>query len=48
LSQEKFSLLYEDFDVIRIFRFLVGVYGLSDKEIKEKSDHLIESTWTER
>jgi len=29
-------------DVIENIRFFGGVYGLSDKEIKEKSDHLID------
>lgn len=38
---QKFSL-YEDLTVIENIRFFGGVYGLTDKEIKEKSDHLIE------
>lgn len=38
---QKFSL-YEDLTVIENIRFFGGVYGLSDKEIKEKSDHLID------
>lgn len=38
---QKFSL-YEDLTVIENIRFFGGVYGLSDKEIQEKSDHLID------
>ncbi|PZX58091.1 ABC transporter ATP-binding protein [Algoriphagus chordae] len=38
---QKFSL-YEDLTVIENIRFFGGVYGLSDQEIKEKSDHLID------
>ncbi|REG86393.1 ABC transporter ATP-binding protein [Algoriphagus antarcticus] len=38
---QKFSL-YEDLTVIENIRFFGGVYGLSDKEIKEKSDDLID------
>lgn len=37
---QKFSL-YEDLTVIENIRFFGGVYGLSDLQIKEKSDHLI-------
>lgn len=38
---QKFSL-YEDLTVIENIKFFGGVYGLSDQQIKEKSDHLIE------
>lgn len=38
---QKFSL-YEDLTVIENIRFFGGVYGLSDRQIKEKSNHLIE------
>lgn len=38
---QKFSL-YEDLTVIENIRFFGGVYRLSDKEIKDKSDHLID------
>jgi ABC-2 type transport system ATP-binding protein len=38
---QKFSL-YEDLTVLENIRFFGGVYGLSDQEIKEKSNHLID------
>ena len=38
---QKFSL-YEDLTVLENIRFYAGIYGLSDKEIKEKSDELVE------
>ncbi len=38
---QRFSL-YEDLTVYENIRFYGGVYGLSDKQIKEKSDWLIE------
>lgn len=37
---QKFSL-YEDLTVFENIRFYAGIYGLSDKEIKEKSEHLL-------
>ena len=37
---QKFSL-YEDLTVIENINFFGGIYGLSDKEIKEKSENLI-------
>jgi len=37
---QKFSL-YEDLTVIENIRFYAGIYGLSDKDIKEKSEALI-------
>ncbi len=39
---QKFSL-YEDLTVIENIRFFGGIYGMSDKAIKEKSDLLIET-----
>ncbi len=39
---QKFSL-YEDLTVIENIQFFGGIYGLSDKQIKEKSDELIET-----
>ena len=36
---QKFSL-YEDLTVVENIRFFGGIYGLSDKQIKEKSDML--------
>lgn len=38
---QKFSL-YEDLTVIENIRFFGGIYGLSDKEIKNKSEKLID------
>jgi ABC-2 type transport system ATP-binding protein len=38
---QKFSL-YEDLTVLENIRFYAGIYGLSDKEIKNKSEQLIE------
>ena len=37
---QKFSL-YEDLTVLENIRFYAGIYGLSDREIKSKSDQLI-------
>ena len=38
---QKFSL-YEDLTIIENIRFFGGIYGLSDKQIKEKSEVLID------
>lgn len=38
---QKFSL-YEDLTVIENIRFFAGIYGLTDQQIKEKGDALIE------
>ncbi len=38
---QKFSL-YEDLTIIENIRFFGGIYGLSDKQIKDKSEVLIE------
>jgi ABC-2 type transport system ATP-binding protein len=38
---QKFSL-YEDLTVIENIRFFGGIYGLSDKDLKEKSEVLVE------
>lgn len=38
---QKFSL-YEDLTVFENIRFYAGIYGLSDKEIKEKGNALLE------
>jgi len=38
---QKFSL-YEDLTVLENIKFFGGIYGLSDKQLKEKSDMLIE------
>jgi len=38
---QKFSL-YEDLTVLENIRFYAGIYGLIDKEIKEKSENLVE------
>src|SRR3982750_2319145 len=37
---QKFSL-YEDLTVIENIRFFAGIYGLTNKQIKEKSEQLI-------
>ncbi len=39
---QKFSL-YEDLTVIENIRFFAGIYGLTDQEIKEKGNALIEN-----
>ncbi len=39
---QKFSL-YEDLTVIENIQFFGGIYGLSDKQLKEKSNELIET-----
>lgn len=39
---QKFSL-YEDLTVLENIRFFGGIYGLSDKQLKTKSDELIET-----
>lgn len=39
---QKFSL-YEDLNIIENIRFFGGIYGLSDKQLKEKSEALIET-----
>lgn len=39
---QKFSL-YEDLNVLENIRFFAGIYGLSDAEIKDKSESLIET-----
>jgi ABC-2 type transport system ATP-binding protein len=38
---QKFSL-YEDLSIIENIQFFGGIYGLTDKQLKEKSDTLIE------
>src|SRR5579872_1730182 len=38
---QKFSL-YEDLTVLENIRFYAGIYGLSDKDIKEKCGELVE------
>src|SRR5215475_5158836 len=38
---QKFSL-YEDLTVMENIRFYAGIYGLTDKQIKDKSDELVE------
>lgn len=38
---QKFSL-YEDLTVLENIKFYAGIYGLSDKDIKDKSEELIE------
>jgi ABC-2 type transport system ATP-binding protein len=38
---QKFSL-YEDLTVLENIRFFAGIYGLEDRQIKQKSDELIE------
>ncbi len=37
---QKFSL-YEDLTVVENIRFFAGIYGLTDSQIREKSEHLI-------
>jgi ABC-2 type transport system ATP-binding protein len=39
---QKFSL-YEDLTVIENIQFFGGIYGLSDKQLKAKSNELIET-----
>lgn len=39
---QKFSL-YEDLNIIENIRFFGGIYGLNDKQLKEKSESLIET-----
>jgi ABC-2 type transport system ATP-binding protein len=39
---QKFSL-YEDLNVLENIRFFGGIYGLSDRQLKEKSESLIET-----
>ncbi len=38
---QKFSL-YEDLTVLENIKFYAGIYGLTDKQIKEKSEELVE------
>ena len=38
---QKFSL-YEDLTVLENIKFYAGIYGLTDKEIKDKSEELVE------
>jgi ABC-2 type transport system ATP-binding protein len=38
---QKFSL-YEDLTVLENIKFYAGIYGLTDKQIKDKSEELIE------
>lgn len=38
---QKFSL-YEDLTVLENIKFYAGIYGLTDKQIKDKSDELVE------
>ena len=44
---QKFSL-YEDLTVLENIRFYAGIYGLSDREIKSKSDQLISELGLEK
>src|ERR1051325_7904808 len=44
---QKFSL-YEDLTVLENIRFYAGIYGLSDKKIKEKSEELISNLQLEQ
>src|SRR5690348_4678606 len=44
---QKFSL-YEDLTVLENIRFYAGIYGLSDREIKLKSDQLISELGLEK
>src|SRR6478609_4781729 len=44
---QKFSL-YEDLTVLENIRFFGGIYGLSDKQIKEKSTKLIDTLGLEQ
>lgn len=39
---QKFSL-YEDLNILENIRFFGGIYGLNDKQLKEKSESLIET-----
>jgi ABC-2 type transport system ATP-binding protein len=38
---QKFSL-YEDLTVMENIRFYAGIYGLTDRQIREQTDHLLE------
>ena len=40
---QKFSL-YEDLTVMENIHFFGGIYGLSNKMIKEKSEELVDAT----
>lgn len=44
---QKFSL-YEDLTILENIRFFGGIYGLSDKQIKAKSDELIQKLGLEK
>src|SRR5580704_200107 len=44
---QKFSL-YEDLTVIENIKFYAGIYGLSDKDIKDKTDELVEKLGLEQ
>ena len=44
---QKFSL-YEDLTVVENIRFFGGIYGLTDRQLKEKSEKLIETLGMDR